>query len=433
MSKIDEMLKNEKVEWKKLWEVATVSGAGVDKKKNNNEKEILLLNYMDIYNNLYIDKNIPTMIVTASDKKINECNIEYGDIFITPSSETKEDIFRSSVAIEDFPNTVYSYHIMRIRLKNKNFITSSYLSYVFSGFKFRDKMQKKVFGNTRQTITKTEIENLEVPIPSLEIQEKIVNYLDKFTNYKENIKQELQKELSLRNKQYEYYRDKLISEEHLNKLISNYDLYKYELKETTLGELCDTRNGYTPSKSNKEYWENGEIPWFRMEDIRLNGNILNDSTIKVNKIAIKNSLFKRNSIILSTSATIGEHALIEVDFLANQRFTVFTVKNEFERLINIKFFYYYFYVIDNLCKKYLKLGNFASVDIDKLKNSKIFIPPIEIQEIIVEILDKFQASTQDVSGLLPDEIEKREKQYEYYREKLLTFDTECTSGGGTTY
>ena len=64
-----------------------------------------------------------------------------------------------------------------------------------------------------------------------------------------------------------------------------------------LGEIFNTRNGYTPSKSNKEYWENGNIPWFRMEDIRQNGRILSEATQKVTKDAIKGELFPANSII----------------------------------------------------------------------------------------------------------------------------------------
>ena len=73
-----------------------------------------------------------------------------------------------------------------------------------------------------------------------------------------------------------------------------------------LKEIFDTRNGYTPSKSNDSYWENGTIPWFRMEDIRENGHILSDSIQHVNSKAIKGDLFPANSIIVATSATIGE-------------------------------------------------------------------------------------------------------------------------------
>lgn len=98
----------------------------------------------------------------------------------------------------------------------------------------------------------------------------------------------------------------------------------------TLSELFNTRNGYTPSKANKEFWENGTVPWFRMEDIRENGRILSDSLQHVSEIAVKGSLFPANSIIVATSATIGEHALITVDSLANQRFTYLMPKEQYK-------------------------------------------------------------------------------------------------------
>ena len=95
-----------------------------------------------------------------------------------------------------------------------------------------------------------------------------------------------------------------------------------------LGELFTLRNGYTPSKDNQKYWENGSISWFRMEDIRENGHILKDAIQKVTPEAVKGAgLFPANSFILSTTATIGEHAWIIADSLANQRFTVLSTVN----------------------------------------------------------------------------------------------------------
>ena len=94
-----------------------------------------------------------------------------------------------------------------------------------------------------------------------------------------------------------------------------------EWEEKKLGEVFTFRNGYTPSKSEPSYWEKGKIPWFRMEDIRENGNVLYDSTQHITQGAIKGSgCFKANTIIVATSATIGEHALVKVEHLANQRF-----------------------------------------------------------------------------------------------------------------
>ena len=90
-----------------------------------------------------------------------------------------------------------------------------------------------------------------------------------------------------------------------------------EFKE--LGELFTIKNGYTPSKAKAEFWEGGTIPWFRMEDIQANGRILKDSIQHITPQAVKGELFPANSIIISTTATIGEHALVIVDYLSNQR------------------------------------------------------------------------------------------------------------------
>lgn len=184
MSKLEQLIEElcpDGVEYKSLSEIADVSGAGVDKKTIANEKSIILLNYMDVYRNRYLTIDIPKMKVSTSDTKIQQCNVQYGDIYITPSSETKDDILRSSVVIEDMEGVVYSYHIMRIRLNEINLTTSCYLSYLFQNEVFRKTIYKLVNGNTRMTITKTNIENIQIPIPPIDVQREIVRILDNFT------------------------------------------------------------------------------------------------------------------------------------------------------------------------------------------------------------------------------------------------------------
>lgn len=185
-----------------------------------------------------------------------------------------------------------------------------------------------------------------------------------------------------------------------------------------LSEIFNMKNGYTPSKSNKEFWENGTVPWFRMEDIRENGRILSDSLQHVSENAIKGTLFPANSIIVTTSATIGEHALITVDSLANQRFTYLTLKEKYKGEFNIKFLYYYCFKLDFYCLSCLNQGNFASVDMAKF--SKFLFPrvPLQVQCEIVRILDNFTELTSELTA----ELTARKKQYGYYRDKLLTFD-----------
>lgn len=185
----------------------------------------------------------------------------------------------------------------------------------------------------------------------------------------------------------------------------------------TLTELFDTKNGYTPSKSKEEYWTNGTVPWFRMEDIRENGNILSKAIQYVSESAIKGSLFPADSIIVATSATIGQHALIKVPSLANQRFTYLVLKDEFKEQIDIMFIYYCCFKLDEYCKECLNQGNFASVDMKKFLKFKFPVPPLEVQREIVRILD----ATTEIQQKLQEELAARQKQYEYYRDLLLTF------------
>ena len=181
-------------------------------------------------------------------------------------------------------------------------------------------------------------------------------------------------------------------------------------------ELFTTRNGYTPSKSNSSYWENGTVPWFRMEDIRENGGILSESLQSVHESALKKGgMFPAGSIIVATSATIGEHALINVDFLCNQRFTVLILKDEFKNLLSPKYIYYYSFILDRWCLSNTTQSSFASVDMKRFKKFEFPVPPLEIQEAIVEILDKFT----NLEAELEAELEARTLQYEYYRDSLF--------------
>ena len=191
----------------------------------------------------------------------------------------------------------------------------------------------------------------------------------------------------------------------------------------TLGELFDIKNGYTPSKSKPEFWINGTIPWFRMEDIRKNGRVLGNSIQHITPEAVKNGkLFSANSIIIATSATIGEHALVTVDSLANQRFTFLSKKVNRSVEIDMKFTFYYGYLLGEWCRNNTNAASFASVDMEKFKKFKMPIPPLAEQKRIVSILDKFDALVSDISIGLPAELVARRKQYEYYRNKLLTFN-----------
>ncbi len=189
----------------------------------------------------------------------------------------------------------------------------------------------------------------------------------------------------------------------------------------TLDDLFVLKNGYTPSKKNDEYWHNGTVPWFRLEDIRTNGRVLSDAKQHVTSKAVKGSLFPANSIIVSTTATIGEHALIESPFLINQQLTCVSAKEQFKAQINIKFVFYYFEILKKDLKRIAsQSGNMPIVSLAKMKQLLMPLPPLEVQEEIVRLLDDFTAKTAELQDKLNEELEARKKQYEYYRDTLLT-------------
>lgn len=148
----------------------------------------------------------------------------------------------------------------------------------------------------------------------------------------------------------------------------------------SMESIFEIKNGYTPSKSNPDFWTDGTIPWFRMEDIRKNGHILSNSIQHITPGAVKSAgLFPAYSIIVATTATIGEHALIIVDSLANQRFTFLSKRKSFDNRIDMLYFHYFMFIIDEWCKQNTNTGGLLSVNMDAFK--KLVIPyPASLSE-----------------------------------------------------
>lgn len=398
MSKIDEMLKNEKVEWKKLGDVCeiktgkTISKAFIAKNKGdypviNSGKEPL--GYVNTWNTEddpigITSRGAGVGSITYQDGKYYRGNLNY------------------SVTIKDKTNLNFRflYHL----LLNRQSYIHNLCTY-----------------NGIPALNASELKTLELPIPSLKIQEKIAKTLDKFTNYVT----ELQSELQSRNRQYEYYRDKLLSEEYLNKAIINYyksDNTRY-LSYEKISDICLRQRGIkiTAKEMNELNNDSSSVKVFA------GGN----TSAMLNKDEVgEENVINKQSVIVKSRGNIDFEYYNEA----------FTHKNEMwsyssldENKLNIKYLYY---VLKNNLKYFRDnaiSGKLPQISTGVTDNYKVPLPNIYVQNQIVEILDKFDELIKNVSGLLPDEIEKREKQYEYYREKLLTFDTECTSGGGTTY
>ena len=192
-----------------------------------------------------------------------------------------------------------------------------------------------------------------------------------------------------------------------------------------LDELFATRNGYTPSRSDMSAWDSHDIPWFRMEDIRENGGILDRAMTYVSSSAVKNGvLFPENSMLVATSATIGAHALITVPHLSNQRFTSLQLKDEYRKCFDYRFLYYYCFILDAFCLDHVNVSSFSSVDMKAFRSFKFPLVPLAVQREIVGILDQFTT----LEAELEAELEARRTQYEHYRNHLLSYESLSSRG-----
>ena len=425
----DYLLKFEnKVKIVKLKDIATemYRGNGI-KREEIREIGIPCIRYGEIYTDYGISFE-KTKSYTDENLIINKKYIEYGDILFAITGESVEEIGKSTAYIGKEKCLVGGDILV---MKHKQ--DPVYLSYVLSTENAQKQKSKGKIKSKVVHTNATDIGEIEIPLPPLEVQKRIVEVLDNFEKICNDLNIGLPAEIEARQKQYEFYRNFLLTfkienctlpktrQDKTRQDIIKLFMYIFGYIELELGEIFELKNGYTPSKSNPEYWLNGNINWFKIEDINTNGRILKNSIEKVNKKGIKGKLFPENTLIISTSATIGEYALITKEFLCNQRFTCLIVKGEYKNILLPMFLKHYAYILSKKCKENIKIGNFPSVDMDKFKKFLIPLPSLEEQQRIVDILDRFDKLCNDISKGLPAEIEARQKQYEYYREKLLSF------------
>lgn len=186
--------------------------------------------------------------------------------------------------------------------------------------------------------------------------------------------------------------------------------------------VCELRNGYTPSKANPDFWTDGTIPWYRMEDIRESGRRLNEAKQYITEEAVKGGgLFEAGSFILATTATIGEHAVLIVDSLANQQFTNLKIRKSLTQSVMTDYFFYYLFVIDEYCKTTTRTATFPAVNMEDLKNFLIVYPSPAEQQEIVDYIERETAKVDSAIG-------KAERQIALLQELRQSVITEVVTG-----
>lgn len=274
-------------------------------------------------------------------------------------------------------------------------------------------LQSQASTGTIPYISRKKFENLIVPIPPLEVQYEIVRILDIFTETITELNAELAAELELRKQQYKYYSLQLFEQtKDKDSLIS-------------LADFGEWSGGKTPSMSNKEYWTNGVTPWISSKDMKM--SILKDTEDHITEKALREAgmkLYPEGIIAIVTRSGILKHtfpvAYVPFETTINQDIKALVVKEGI-------FSKYALYAIsayseDIRVKTKKQGGTVDSLDFQKVLNYKIPVPSLNEQQRIVAILDRFNALCNDISSGLPAEIAARQKQYEYYRDKLLQFD-----------
>ena len=388
MPNILELLKNEKVEWKKLGELATIQRGRVISKK-----------YLESHKGEY-----PVYSSQTKDDgvigKIESYDFDGEYITWTTDGAYAGTVFyrlgKFSITnicglIKPKDELMVKYLYYWLQIKAKRYVTGG------SG-------NPKLMSNVAATI--------EIPIPSLDTQEKIVKILDKFSNSVSELQIELQTELQSRTKQYNYYRDMLLSEVYLNKITKEMEEDR-KLRIEKLGNVCDLKRGKRLVKN--ELQEEGVFPVYQNSIIPLG--------------YYHESNFNGDKTFIISAGSAGEIVYSYEDFWAADDVYVLNTQ---ENILN-KYLYYFLMSKQYIIKSKVRKASVPRLSKEDIEKITITIPPISLQNKIVKILDKFQMILEDTKGLLPEEIEQRQKQYEYYREKLLTFDKYCDSTHARTH
>lgn len=291
-----------------------------------------------------------------------------------------------------FKNEMWAY-------THENPITLKFLYYVLKNNinKFRD--EAAGMGSMPQISLKV-TEDFNMPVPPLEVQKEIVCLLDDFTAKTAELQDKLNEELEARKKQYEYYRDSLFSDK-LNDL--SLELCPNGVQYCELKEIADISTG---SHNTNEGVENGMYPFYvrSQEPLTLNSYDYDETAI----------------ITAGDGVGVGKvFHFVNGKYALHQR--AYRIHANTTK-VEDKFLYYYF------CTNFMKYiektmfkGSVPSIRRPMLNAFKIPVPPLEIQQEIVRLLDDFTAKTTKLQDNLNEELEACKKQYEFYRDKLLTF------------
>ena len=257
------------------------------------------------------------------------------------------------------------------------------------------------------------LSEIKLPVPPMEVQREIVRILDSFTSVTEELMAKLTAELIARKKQYEFYRDFLLSFDELNKNGGGCEL-------KMLGDIGEVRMCKRILKEQTS--SNGEIPFYKIGTFGKEADAYISKEL-FDEYRSKYSYPKIGEVLISASGTIGRAVIFNGNDAYFQDSNIVWIENDEGQVLNRYLFYFYQIADWNIAEG----GTIKRLYNDNLKKIKIPIPSLQTQQKVVDILDKFDTLVNSITEGLPREIELRRKQYEYYRELLLNFKPKMTA------
>ena len=386
----------------RLKEIGTFySGLSGKSKSDFSEGNALLVTYRNIFNNPVLNPAIKDTVVVGKDEKQNE--VLWGDILITGSSETPADAGMSSVVLFVPKEKIYlNSFCFGFRLNDMNEVLPSYIGHLLRSTSIRTAISKTAFGVTRFNVNRMRFADIEIPLPPLNIQKEIVSILDSFTSLIDKMKQEVE----MRKKQMEYYREKLMAPQK-----------NWEIK--TLGEIGTFTRGNGLQKSDFRVKgfpcvHYGQIHTYYNTCIYKTKSFCEEDLAKKLQKASYGDL-----LIATTSEDVKACCKAAVWFGAGD--VAYSGDSFCYSHDQDPKYMAYLFQTEMFAKQKQKAATGAKVirvSGESMASFSFAFPPLVQQRQIASILDTFETYISKLEKM----IELRQKQYEYYREKLLTFE-----------
>lgn len=400
MSNLEELIERlcpDGVEYKTLGDVATISRGGNFQKKDFTEQGKPCIHYGQIYTRygLFTDK---TLTFINDECFAKQKYAEPNDIIMAVTSENIEDICKC-IAWLGTEKVAVSGHSAIIH----HSLDPKYLAYFFHSQHFFNQKRRLAHGTKVMEVTPDTLKSIQLPVPPLEVQREIVRILDNFTF----LTTELAAELAARQKQYEYYRDLLLTFKSNESTILNERTNELELSGAIrwmkLGDTCVLKAGKAISATEISQNVNDDYIYPCYGGNGLRGYVKNYNQDGKHPLIGRQGALCGNVCYACNKFYATEHAVVvSPSDLYNEKFLYYLL--DFAKL-----------------EQYKTAGAQPGLSVARLEKIILPVPPLEQQQRIVDILDRFETLCNDISSGLPAEIEMRQKQYEYYRDKLLTF------------